>query len=192
METKPKTTRKTPAKKSSANVTEATKSTDAVAPITKKISLELPKFNMNELCEVTSAFLGQIVYVSRSGYYCAWADYGITQYIPMSELIIMRNEQPKFFSIPLVKLTGERGADAIRFLQLERYCLPINGIEDIDEIFQMEPDEVGDVIAKLTDPMKENVARRAYVFMKEGKLDSKKMIDAIAAATGFELEVDDD
>lgn len=181
-EVKKKTARKTPAKKVPVNV----EATETVASSVKK-KMSLPKVDLNDLCEVTSCFIGEVVYKSRSGFRMTWGDYGATQYLPVSELLTMRNEQPKFFINNLIKLTGDNAEAVSAFLQIDKYYKPLNDIGDVDEVFEMEPEEIPNVLGKLTDSMKENVARRAYMLIQNGEIDSKKTIDALSNTLGFDL-----
>lgn len=108
--------------------------------------------------------------------------------IPFSELITMRNEQPAFFRNAWVVPVSDNANEVISALQLERYYTGLSMLENFDDIFAMDIDDMKALIGGLSNQMKENVARRAYALYEDGTIDSVKVIEAVEESTGFELK----
>lgn len=149
----------------------------------------LAKIDPNELIDVQSCVYGELIFVSRkTGYRIIWDDFGSTNPVTVGDLIDMRNGQKRFFEEPWLVLLGDRAPVIIDYLQVGKYYKNINKLEDFDEIFNYKPSEISAVIKDLTTGTKEIIARRAYALIKEGSLDSRKMIDEIEKATGFSIQ----
>ncbi|MEG1562308.1 MAG: hypothetical protein RR365_01025 [Bacteroides sp.] len=153
----------------------------------KTSGAKLPRLDMTELVELQSCFYGKLFYRSRSGYTLTWAEFGNIQMIPIGELATMRNEQPTFFVNNWVRVVSDNADEVIMGLQLDRYYKDISIFEDFDEIFKYAPEELKSVISKMNVATKETVARRAYALIKDGTLDSNKIIEVLEAELGFEL-----
>lgn len=151
--------------------------------------LTLADVPLTELVEVQSCFYGTLTYTSvKTGYNIEWNEFGATQYIPVEELLTMRNTQPAFFTNQWVRLLGDNASDVINFLQLEKYYSKTADFEDFDDIFSMTPAKIEATVETFTDSMKESFARYAVAMVANGTLDSVKKIGAIEKATGFKLD----
>ena len=159
----------------------------ATTPARKRLTLaDVP---LTELVEVQSCFYGKLIYVSKkTGYVIEWNEFGTTQYVPVEELLTMRNTQPTFFSNQWVRIIGENAVDVINFLQLEKYYSKTIGFDSFDDIFNGSPQKIKEIVSSFTDSMKESFARYTYSLMQSGGLDSLKKIEAVETATGFELK----
>jgi len=183
------TTKKTVTKKSSVTTTDEKVATvvapTPVAPVIKK----LERIDPNEIIDVQSCTYGELIYVSKkNGYTILWDDFGCVNPVTVGDLIDMRNGQKKFFEEPWIVLTGDRAPIIMEYLQIAKYYNNFNKIEDFDEIFSYEPDELKSVVSSMSDSMKEVVARRAYALVHEGSLDSNKLIVAIEESTGYKIQ----
>lgn len=181
-----KTTKQTPARTTQAKTTQnCVAATDA--PSRKQTKLCLKDLDLKELVEVQSVCYGQLHYISREGYTVDWREFGDVQLMPVGELLKMRNQQPDFFSMPWVKPIGESAGDVIEYLQIGKYYVAIDGINNFDEIFSYDVEDFRSIVSKLSPALKEAVARRAYSLIQTGQLDSRKMIAAVEEVTGFSL-----
>lgn len=195
MATTSKTTKKSPAKTTASK--EPAKVDVAVEPVVEPVKeVEKPakkrvtadKIDLNDLVEVRSRFYGGLTYISRkTGYRVSWGEYDSFQYLTIDELMAMRNTQPQFFTNNWVVLVGDNAEDVKSFLQIDRYYKGFDAVDGFDELFSYEPDEILEVVGKMSGSMKENVARRAYALIKSGELDSVKVIAALEEACGYEL-----
>jgi hypothetical protein len=137
---------------------------------------------------VKSCVYGQLTFISRSnGNSVVWNEFGDVAYMSVEDLIDMRNTQRAFFEKNWVIPVGDNAEAVIQSLQLEKYYETFSTFEDFDKIFSYNPEDIPAVMEKLSDSMKETVARRAYALIKDGTLDSVKMIDALEKELGYDL-----
>lgn len=186
-----KSTTKTTAPKEPTNVEEVVEPVvepvkEVDKPAKKRVTSD--KIDLNDLVEVRSRFYGGLTYISRkTGYRVSWSEYDSFQYLTIDELMTMRNTQPQFFTNNWVVIVGDNAEDVKSFLQIDRYYKGFDAVDGFDELFGYEPDEIIEVVGKMSGSMKENVARRAYALIKSGELDSVKVIAALEEACGYEL-----
>jgi hypothetical protein len=153
-----------------------------------KRKITIKDISLNDLVEVVSTCYGRLIYISKkTGYTVIWDEFGTSQYLTVDELMAMRNAYPAFFANQWVQLSGDNSEDVISFLQLGKYYQNLISVDEFESIFELDPDEIKSAIAKMSESMRETVARRAFELIQAGELDSKKRIEAIEAATGFEL-----
>jgi len=175
-------------------IVEEVSNTEEVVPTTKnktvgtsKTTKKLTQLNMNDLVEIKSCCYGTLSYKSNAGYTAKWPEFGSTVPMPISELVIMRNEHPGFFKNNWVVVVSDNAKDVIATLQLDRYYKDISVFEDFDDIFGYSAKELKVVLSKMNPAMKETVARRAYALIQDGVLDSHKTIEILESELGFEL-----
>lgn len=161
------------------------------AEVPKKQALKkigLPKVSLNDLVEVQSCVYGELIYVSKqTGNRILWDDFGSSNPMTIQELLDMRNAQRKFFEAVWITLVGDNAQSVIDYLQVGRFYNKISSIDDFDEIFNYDPADIPSIVGNMSASMKEIIARRAYALVQDGALDSRRMIDAIESATGFEI-----
>lgn len=139
--------------------------------------------------DVKSCVIGRLVWKSpRTGYRIIWDEFGVSNPMTVEELRDMRNGSRKFFENNWVVLEGDDAEDVMKYLQLDKYYKEFASVEDIDSIFEYEPDEILAIVKKFNFGLKELVARRAATLKNEGALDSVKVIEAVEKATGFTIE----
>ena len=147
----------------------------------------LSSLDPNELVELESRVEGRLIYVSTSGYTIEWSEFGDAHLVPISEMIKMRNEQPAFFRNHWVYPISENNDVVIEALQLDRYYKGLTGLQNFDDLFSYEPEQLLEIMKDAPLYMKENVARRCEQLVENGELDSVSTIDAIEKATGYSL-----
>lgn len=172
-----KTPVKKPASRSNAKKTATTSS--------KK---KLVAVDLNELVEVKSCVYGELSYIARSGDEVKWESFGDVAWMTVGALMEMRNSQRDFFEKQWIVLCGDNAQAVLDYLQIDKYYKVINELEDFDKIFTYTPEEIPAVVSELPDSTKETIARRAYAKIKDGELDSKKMIDVLQTSLGYNLE----
>lgn len=172
---------------------EAVEEVVAPAPVEEKkpahpVKKKLPRPDLNDLVEVESCFHGQLNFVSeKTGRRASWGKFGDVDYLTVEDLMSMRNAHPGFFKNNWIMLVGDNAEAVFEYLQLGRYYKNYRSREDFDELFNMEPDALKEVLDTMSSDAKENVARHAYALINDGELDSNRVIDVIEKATGFEL-----
>lgn len=153
---------------------------------TKPKIRKLEKIDPNELVDVQSCTYGRLTYISsRNGCKTVWDSFGAMNIMTVGDLIDMRNSQRRFFEEPWIIIVGERASVIMEYLQVAKFYKKISKLEDFDEIFNYDAKDIPAILKDLSLSNKEVVARRAYALVKEGQLDSRKMIEAIENATGF-------
>jgi len=139
--------------------------------------------------DVRSCVVGRLTWKSaKTGYKVIWDEFGTSNPMTVEELRDMRNGSRKFFENNWVVVEGDNAEDVLKYLQIDKYYKDFASIEDIDVIFEYDPDEAEAVVKKFGYGLREVVARRASTLKSEGALDSVKMIEAIERATGFTIE----
>lgn len=147
----------------------------------------LSTLDPNELVELQSRADGHLVYISHSGFYMEWSEFGDVHLIPVSEILNMRNEQPAFFRNHWVYPVSDNADEIISALQLDRYYNKLSDLKDYDEIFSYTPEQIDALLKDENIVIKENVARRCAQLVREGMLDSVITIEAIEKATGYSI-----
>lgn len=167
----------------------ATGGGSTAARSTKKTATRrvLPKIDLDELVEVKSCFDGTLYFRSRSGQERKWAEYGMVHYMPVGELITMRNEAPNFFKNLWVVPIGENADRIIAALQLDRYYGTAGAKIDYDQILLMSPTEIAKFISNMSAEAIENLARRTYSMIQSGEIDSVSRISEIEKLLGYKL-----
>lgn len=147
------------------------------------------KVRLDETIMVRSCFMGKLNWSSKkTGYNIKWSEFGDENPMTVSELLDMRNGDRRFFEEHWVSLVGDRADEIMDYLQISKYYKNINTVEDVDTIFSYSPDEIIAVVSNFDKHSKELVALRASQLIKDGDLDSIKVISAIKEATGYSLE----
>ena len=128
---------------------------------------------------------GKLIYVSsRTGETHEWDEYGDTEYLELSELVTMRNSQKRFFTENWIMIDD---MDVLQFLGVEKYYEKALNSEEMESLFEADPNELSEKIHGMTDGMKNTVAFYASEKIKDGSLDSRKMISVLENALGVEL-----
>lgn len=158
------------------------------APVAEKPKKKIARPDLNDLVEVESCFHGELSFVSaKTGNKAFWGKFGSNDYLTVEDLMSMRNSQPAFFKNNWIALVGDNAEDVFEYLQLGRYYKNYHSKEDFDELFSMEPEELKEVLDRMNDDFKENVARHAYALIQEGRLDSNRIVEVVEKSTGFDL-----
>lgn len=134
---------------------------------------------------VRNGFQGRLVYKSqRTGEHFVWDEFGSEQEMELRELRNAKNSYKKFF-INNWFMFDE--AWIIDYLGVGNYYKNAIPIDRFDEIFDKSPDEIIDVVGKLSDGQKRSVAYRAKELIASGSIDSNKAIVALEKSLGIEL-----
>ena len=160
----------------------ASKSTPAKPAPAKKIK-------DSDMVDVRSCCVGRLSWKSpKTGYKIIWDEFGTVNPMSVEDLRDMRNGSRSFFERNWVAVEGDNAEEVLKFLQIDKYYQDFTTVDDIDEIFSYEPDEIIGVVSKFTPGLKELVARRAAILKDEGEIDSVKIIEAIQKSTGYTIE----
>lgn len=171
--------------------TEAT--TNTIEPIqeNKPVKVSNPKkkkkLPADMLVECKNITMGKLIYISKkqNGYEIVWSNPGDVEEIELSELMSMRNSQPRFFTQNWIGIEDE---DILRYLKVEKYYKGVPSFEDYDDIFLKPLDELKVVIANLPSGIKETLSYKASELINDGTIDSMKTIKYLCEAFGLVIE----
>lgn len=164
-----------------AEVSEASKIKEEPAKVVPK------EIDPNQLIVVKSGFQGVLVYISaRTGEQFYWDEFGAEQEIELRELRNMKSSQKDFFIKNWI-LFNEEDSWVIDYLGLSQYYKNVLNIDEFDEIFTKTPEEVKDIISKLSAGQKKTVEYKARLLLRDGEIDSRKVISALEESLGVHL-----
>ena len=115
-----------------------------------------------------------------------WDEFGGEQEMELRELINAKNSAKGFF-INNWFLFDDEDVWVIDYLGVGVYYKNTLNVEEFDELFSMSPDEIGDIVASLSDGQKRSLSYRARVKIANEEIDSMKMIRALEEALGTAL-----
>lgn len=189
-----KTTKRTTKKASSTQKVEPENTTAVAETATEQSTEEDTRrkyrardVDTSQMILVRNGFQGLLVYKSsRTGELFEWDEFGGEQEMELRELINAKNSAKGFF-INNWFLFDDEDAWVIDYLGVGVYYKNTLNVEEFDELFSMSPDEIGDIVASLSDGQKRSLSYRARVKIANEEIDSTKMIRALEEALGTAL-----
>lgn len=136
---------------------------------------------------VLNGYQGRLTYKSsRTGETFKWTEFGAEQEMELRELRNAKNTYKKYFEKNWFMFSDEF-AWVIDYLGVGQYYKNAISIEEFDNIFQKDLDELEKIVSKLSDGQKKAVAFRAKTLIADDKIDSNKTIRALEKILGVEL-----
>lgn len=140
--------------------------------------------DLNELIPVKCIANGGLVYKTSNGLIIQWDNYGDINYVEYKELIHMFSRYKRFFTEPWIIMD----IDVLEDLHVMYYYKDILGfLDDIDSLFNKNPNEFKDILTKVPDGVKRLIADRATKLIKDNKIDSLQMVKIIQDVLQIEL-----
>lgn len=175
-ETKAKaTTAKSTARKTSAAKTVKAEAVQPTKP--EPVKQESFELDSDEYVVVRNGFQGKLVYVSpRSGEVYVWDEFGDEQEMTVRELKNAKSSKKDFFINNWFMFNDERIPEA---LGVGLYYKNAISVDNFDEIFEGSVAEVTKKIEELPEGQKASVGVRAKELIQTGKIDSKRIIQAV-------------
>ena len=134
---------------------------------------------------VRNGFNGVLVYRSKkTGERFVWESFGDEQDMELMELKSARNSSKDFFVNNWFLFDDPQVIEWLGVTQYYKHALTADGF---DELFDKTPAEIKQVISKLSNGQKSSVMFRARNKIKNGEIDSIKVINALEEALGVEL-----
>lgn len=134
---------------------------------------------------VRNGFQGRLVYISkRTGERFVWDEFGSEQEMELRELKNAKNSSKKFFENNWFMFDEDW---IVNYLGVQRFYRNAVRIEDFDEIFSKNADEIVEIVSGMSDGQKKSAAYRARTLIAEGKIDSNRAITALEKSLGVEL-----
>lgn len=174
-----------------ANVNTATKDEPVVKAAPKS---EAPKsayvvkaseLDPNMYVPVRNGFNGKLIYKSRkTGERYVWERFGEEQDVELRELRAAKTSYKAFYENNWFMIDDPA---VIEYLGVERYYKNALSYEEFDTLFDMKPEEIEARIAKLSAGQKASLTYRAKQLIREGGIDSIKVINTLEKSLGVEL-----
>jgi len=140
----------------------------------------------NLLVPIRSNVAGTLIYKSpRTGQIWEFSNYGDEDVIELKELRSMLNSQRSFLEKGWIKILDD---EVVEYLNLERYQKKVLDREDIELLFEMEPEKIKETISGMSTNNKIlvfEIAREKYL---NGELRDIHVINAIQGALGQKLD----
>ena len=139
----------------------------------------------NMYVPVRNGFNGKLVYKSRkSGERYVWDKFGDEQDMELRELRAAKTSYKSFFENNWFLIDNP---DVIAYLGVERYYNHALNYDEFDTLFKMTPAQIEKKIGALSNGQKSTVAYRARQLIREGGIDSIKVINTLEKSLGIEL-----
>jgi len=187
------TAKNTKSKRTGTDVEQAVEKTQPTS--TKRKDARIPlDVEVPCLCNVK----GGLIYTStrNGGMNAEWSEFGDLQYLDVRELLLMRNNQKRFFDDNWISLKdtddGEYTADDVyKFLRVDDKYGDFYDADNIESFFDLNEKQMADKVAKMSRGMKDLVAVMALDKIENDEIDSVKKRRAIIKALGLEIGEDE-
>lgn len=180
--------KKSPAKKTAAEkaaVSKAETKTNEPVVEEKKEYRVRQVLDPNTIVTVRNGFQGRLIYISKkTGEQFDWAAFGDEQDMELGELKSARNNSKKFFINNWFMLDDP---EIIEYLGVQEYYKDAIPIDEFDDLFVKAPDEIIDIVSKLSKGQRKSVAYRARRLIANKQIDSLRVIDALEKSLNIEL-----
>lgn len=176
--------------------------TDELSKDDIAIKVETKKTNIKNIPISTTVLVrsncyGQLTYKSKkTGFQIDWDNVQSQQYLSLDELLTMRNTFRKFFEKTWIIIDGFVDdeysnmfsvEEILDFLQVKQYYKNLLCPENINELFNMTPDEITKRIATASSGSKDFIIIKANELIESGNLDSLKTINTLEKVLNCEL-----
>jgi len=159
-------------------------------PVEKQVekSIEKPKVikkqrDLNEMIDVKCIVQGGLNFITSTGLEVVWGKYGDIYPLEYKELLYMMNKYKRFFEEPWVIMEQ----DVIEDLHATHFYKNLIDYNEIDSIFTKTPEQVKDILSKVPEGTKRLIADRASSALRNGKLDSLKVVEVLQKELNIEL-----
>ena len=134
---------------------------------------------------VRNGFNGKLIYKSRkTGERYVWEKFGDEQDMELRELRAAKTSYKAFYENNWFLIDDP---EVIEYLGVERYYEHALSYDEFDSLFEMDPDELVARINLLSKGQKSSLSYRAKQLIREGGIDSIKVINSLERALGIEL-----
>lgn len=194
-------TQKTTAKSTKSNASKARVENGANSEFTDNISKQnegaryiksdgvepMLKADPSQIITVRNGFRGRLVYISpRTKETFVWDNFGDEQEIELRELRNAKSAAKKFFSNNWFMFDDEF-LWVIGYLGVSQYYKNSLQINDFDRLFDKSPEEIENIVSKLSQGQKRSVAYTAREKVANKEIDSIKTISVLEKALGISL-----
>lgn len=134
---------------------------------------------------VRNGFNGKLIYISRkTGERYVWENFGDEQDMELMELRAAKTSYKAFFENNWFLIDDP---DVIEYLGVERFYKDALTFDEFDTLFQMDPDEIENKVSGLSKGQKMSLKYRARQMVKNGQIDSIRVITILERLLETEL-----
>lgn len=150
-----------------------------------KKPLVVKDIDPSEFVIVRNGFNGRLVYKSpRTGERFIWREFGDELEMELRELRTAKTRHKKFFEQNWFMFDEPWIAE---YLGVTRYYKNALSLNEFDELFKKRPNEIRNIISKLSDGQKRSVGYMARNKIANKEIDSIRAIEALEESLGIEL-----
>ena len=151
------------------------------------MAADVKKITTDTMVECKNGTHGNLFYASvrNPGVTYEWNEFGEVQELDYGELVSMRGSQRRFFEDNWILIED---AEVLKKLGVEKYYKNALTTENFDSVFTWNAEEIKQKVPQMSDGLKLSIRMRAEELMKQGKLDSLSMIQALNAVLGCDLQ----
>lgn len=141
--------------------------------------------DQHQIVTVRNGFQGRLVYKSRkTGERFIWDGFGAEQDMEIGELRNAKSSNKKYFENNWFMFDEQWIPEYLGMSQYYKFAIPIS---EFDKFFEKPADELEKALSKLSNGQKQSVAYRARELIRDGTIDSNKVIDTLEKCLGVEL-----
>ena len=140
----------------------------------------------DDLIAVMNGENGELIHRSRrTGRMWKFTRFGQVDKMPFIELMTIYNNNPKCFEEGRLIILNQQVAENFRLTEIYKNIITP---QNLDELFTKDVEELEIFVKNLPQSMKFTFVSRARELYKQGKIDSRKMINFIEETFGYSLE----
>lgn len=153
----------------------------------EKKPLKVKDVDIHAYVPVKNGFQGLLIYISkRTGEEFQWERFGDEQEMELQELKNAKSSAKGFFQNNWF-LFDDEYQWVIDWLGVRNYYRNALREDEFDEVFVKTPDEIREIVGKLSDGQKASLGYRARQLIADGEIDSNKAIAALEESLGTQL-----
>lgn len=186
-----KTAAATAEKVENKEVQEATKPVEAKAPATKeatpKAAAKKVVRNAHDMIPCRSVTVGELTCESKKskGIYYRWLNYDDIEEVEYQDLVALRSSRSKFLYNPQFIIMDDELAAEWGLTEVYSAFL---GFDSPDELFSLPANQLAKKLKSAPQGLTESIKDVAGQYMREGRLDSLKVIDVLDKELGTDLK----
>jgi len=139
----------------------------------------------NMYVPVRNGFNGKLIYISRrTGEKFVWEHFGDEQDMELRELRAAKTSYKAFYENNWFLIDDPA---VIEYLGVERFYANALSYDEFDSLFTLTPEEIAEKIDKLSKGQRSSLAYSARQLIKDGGIDSIKVINILERSLGIEL-----
>lgn len=166
-------------------VEETESASEPTKPPVKRTYVVKSTLRPETLVSVRNGFNGKLIYKSKKyGEIFVWESFGDEQDLELQELKNAKNSYKAFFENNWFLIDDP---EVVEYLGIERFYKNSLSYDEFDALFERSPAEIERRVEKIPKGQKASLAYRAKQLIKEGSIDSIKVINILEKGLGVEL-----